>query len=48
MQGLDALEEVKVSWVFCHFVQYSISDTNVVVLALSQVSGISLFIIAWN
>ena len=39
-RGTGALEEVEVSWVFCHFAQYNISDAHVVVLALSQVSNI--------
>ncbi|KAI1782701.1 hypothetical protein LXA43DRAFT_905041, partial [Ganoderma leucocontextum] len=47
-QGTNTLEEVEVSWVFCHFAQYSISDAHVVVLALSQVSNMIHFLFVVN
>ena len=34
---MDQLEAVEVGWVLSHFAQYRVSDTDVVVLALSQV-----------
>ena len=42
IDGTERLEVVEVAWVLSHFAQYRVSETDVVVLTLSQVSSHTL------